>query len=134
MNTEQIMYLLAVRDSCSYDASLALEANKALQAAIEALVQERDALNGTLEVEKKASAYWVNEHRLMTVIRNEYQVEADKLAAENKVLRDAYEPQIKLLQAEIDRLDVENKVLRDALAKAKENDDWNSSPDNPKNY
>jgi uncharacterized protein YgbK (DUF1537 family) len=43
MNTEQIMHLLAARDSCSYDASLALEASKALQAAIEALVQERDA-------------------------------------------------------------------------------------------
>jgi hypothetical protein len=44
MNTEQIMHLLAARDSCSYDASLALEASKALQAAVEALVQERDAL------------------------------------------------------------------------------------------
>jgi hypothetical protein len=46
--------LLAARDSCSYDASLALEASKALQAAIEALVQERDVLkaHASLRIEE----------------------------------------------------------------------------------
>jgi hypothetical protein len=96
MNTEQIMHLLAARDSCSYDASLALEANKALQAAVEALVQERDLLNGTLqdvrghyervcnerEVERACTELAVRQAATLVNQR-------DKLAAENKVLRDA---------------------------------------------
>ena len=66
MNTNEIMALVAkVRDARVYewDVSEAVEANDALQAAIESLVQERD----------------------------EYQSEADKLAWENKTMRDALE-------------------------------------------
>ena len=82
MNTEQIMHLLAARDGCSYDASLALEANKALQAAITELVQERDALRASTDKFFDASTKFRQE-------RDTYKVAADKLAAENKVLRDA---------------------------------------------
>ena len=81
MNTEQIMHLLAARDSCSYDASLALEASKALQAAIEALVQERDALFGSQELIAHVAAA-LSER--MTLAENK----CEKYQEENKVLRD----------------------------------------------
>jgi FtsZ-binding cell division protein ZapB len=71
MNTEQIMVLVEkVRGArvCEWDVSEAVETHKALQSAVEALVQERDALK-------------VNLHQVS--------LSHSHLHAENKVLRDA---------------------------------------------
>jgi hypothetical protein len=58
-----------------------------LKTAIEALVQERDALKLRLLETVNVFAKEFDRHRAEC---DTYQVEADKLAAENKVLRDAW--------------------------------------------
>ena len=125
MDTEQIMeiaedYADAAADhahECSTPNELTLLLNRraALQVAIEALVQERDALkadhgegkeyyeayiescNASFAVMmaerddlRKLLTNSVNYCNALEESRNTYQHEADKLAAENKVLRDAW--------------------------------------------
>jgi FtsZ-binding cell division protein ZapB len=108
MNTNEIMALVAkVRDARVYewDVSEAVEANKTLQAAIEELVQERDSeiarhdsmviYNDQLAAErdewKARTEFSFGERDKLKVSRDEYQVEADRLAWENKTMRDALE-------------------------------------------
>jgi uncharacterized coiled-coil DUF342 family protein len=89
MNTEQIMALAEKwrrTRVCEWAVS---DSYKALQAAIEALVQERDAFHERLTVQAHRVAHWIEKHDDIKASRDEYQREADKLAMENKVLRDA---------------------------------------------
>jgi hypothetical protein len=97
MNAEQIMTQVQVFASAwalvggRFDNGDMLEtANEEkaeLKTAIEALVQERDALKLRLLETVNVFAKEFDRHRAEC---DTYQVEADKLAAENKVLRDAW--------------------------------------------
>jgi uncharacterized protein involved in exopolysaccharide biosynthesis len=155
MNTEQIMAAVE-----RYRTAGGREEHHAykdqLEAAIEALVQERDALKNQLE---EANSGWYDKLLEATLerdalkdtlqdVRGHYervckerdtQVEADKLAAENKVLRDglqAYKTQLEkdtnesdlhaLMRQGVEIADLKagNKVLRDALEYVLETCDW----------
>jgi FtsZ-binding cell division protein ZapB len=117
MNTEQIM---ALADSLSASAELdgansvsdsksTLLERAALQSAIEALVQERDAFDERLTVQAHRVAHWIEKHDDIKASRDEYQREADKLAAENKALRDALK----------DMLDGNDKSFRELCRQAR---------------
>jgi hypothetical protein len=101
MNTEQIMaladaraqavveasklYAISILSSRTQDAwDKADEARNSLQAAVEELMQERDALR----LVERGMEMTIND---LKESRDTYQVAADKLAMENKVLRDALE-------------------------------------------
>lgn len=87
MKTEQIMALAAdlrSRINPAYAAQLGTESyeRRLCAEAIESLVQERDDLSSKLQ-------QWKDLYAELSASRDTYQVEADKLAAENKALRDA---------------------------------------------
>jgi len=109
MNTEQIMALAEKwrrTRVCEWAVS---DSYKALQAAIEALVQERDAFDERLTVQAHRVAHWIEKHDDIKASRDEYQREADKLAAENKALRDALK----------DMLDGNDKSFRELCRQAR---------------
>ncbi len=100
MNTEQIMaladaraqavveasklYAISILSSRTQDAwDKADEARNSLQAAVEELMQERDALR----LVERGMEMTIND---LKESRDTYQVAADKLAAECKTLRDAW--------------------------------------------
>jgi len=159
MNTEQIMALATAWRTASYADRDTHKA--ALQAAIEALVQERDALQKEQPAGTSTALELAND--LLNNVTHIRQADAAaalrRLDAENGAMkssiealeqaRDEYREKmfswvhansaggwIDGLRLECDKLAAENKVLRDALAriKARESNDWNSSPDNPENY
>jgi len=87
MNTEQIMslshaYVVAVERR---DFALVESTKDALESAIEAMVQERDAKSEMLDEQVAFAIHIANQ-------RDIYQREADRLASENKVLRDSLKP------------------------------------------
>ena len=85
------------------------EALTKMNRTIEALVQERDALKSSNEtyITLANTAYEITEQR--TSERDTYQHEADKLAAEYKVLRDALK----------DMLDGNDKSFRELCRQAR---------------
>jgi chromosome segregation ATPase len=131
MNTEQIMKLV---ENYASDSSDILAEYDALHTAIEALVQERDALNMKVEQmaltanalqaawdqERKESNKIVQERDSLKLSRDEWKEgwialdhesgkTVDKLAAENKVLRDALK----------DMLDGNDKSFRELCRQAR---------------
>ena len=82
MNTEQIMALADAYAIAHCNFVIPQMARKHLQAAIEALVQDRDALFGSQELIAHVAA-------ALSERMTSAEAERDKLAAENKVLRDA---------------------------------------------
>jgi chromosome segregation ATPase len=140
MNSEQIMALAEIYGACSNTDGLYGETKETYQAymdlkvAIEALVQERDALNMKVEQmaltanalqaawdqERKESNKIVQERDSLKLSRDEWKEgwialdhesgkTVDKLAAENKVLRDALK----------DMLDGNDKSFRELCRQAR---------------
>jgi len=114
MNTEQIMSLHN-KAALTYnkDGLLYAARSEQLQAAIEALVQERDELKGEIDL-------WTSPARSVIQEMNSLVQERDKLAAENKALRDEHQQTIyanQCLVAALDRIhDVLNGVYVDDVA------------------
>lgn len=137
MNTEQIMELSDsyAKEYYGDSSSTSSKKRKALQSAVKTLVQERDEAQAeTLEQarlcgmgsEREAALLATNANLVrdklsdqaaylaMRESRDKYQVAADKLAAENKTLRDALQMMVNYVETE-DIKPLDMRIARAAL-------------------